>query len=162
MKEFLYLLITILFLSSCNSESDKQKETQLIDPNEIRINEVVHETLTSDQLAKIKKIHSTFQEVDKISLEETITDFKRDLNPDNEIKIWLTMAEAYQNYLDSKKGKIDLNTKIEVYGLILSRSMMPDEEAIKNSNLKILSKKEAEKVLSFYKAEPDPIDVVEK
>jgi hypothetical protein len=49
-------------------------------------------------------------------LEETITDFKRDLNPDNEIKIWLTMAEAYQNYLDSKKEKIDLNTKIEVYG----------------------------------------------
>jgi hypothetical protein len=116
MKEFLYLLITIPFLSSCNSKSDKQKETQFIDPNEIRINEVVHDTLTSDQLAKIKKIHSTFQEVDKISLEETITDFKRDLNPDNEIKIWLTMAEAYQNYLDSKKEKIDLNTKIEVYG----------------------------------------------
>jgi hypothetical protein len=39
---------------------------------------------------------------------------------------------------------------------------MSNKEVIKNSNLKILSKKEAEKVLSFYKAEPDPIDVVGK
>lgn len=160
MKNFLKLLVAVLFLSSCNSRSEQ--ETQLIDPNEIQLNDIVHDTLTTEQITKIKKIHSIFQEVDKISLEQTIEDFKRDLHPDNEIKIWLIMADAYQNYLNSKNKEVDLNTKKEVYKLILSRSMMPNEEAIKNSDLKILSKNEAEKVLSFYTAKPDPIDVVKK
>lgn len=162
MKRILGLVIVTLILSSCNSNSEEQNEIQTINPNEIRQSEIVHDELTKEQLVKINKIHSTFQEVDKTSLEQTITDFKRDLNPDDEIKVWLNMADAYQNYLNSIDGKIDLNTKKEVYSLILSRSMMPNEEAIKNSNLKILSKNEAEKVLSFYKAEPDPIDVIQK
>lgn len=103
-----------------------------------------------------------FQEVDNISLEQTITDFKRDLNPDNEIKVWLNMVDAYQNYMESTDGKMDLSAKKEVYRLILSRSMMSDDEAIKSSNLTLLSKSESKKVLSFYKAKPDPIDVIQK
>ena len=162
MKEILKLIIATLILSSCNSNSEEQNEIQTINPYEIKQSEIVHNELTTEQINKIKKIHSTFQEVDNISLEQTITDFKRDLNPDNEIKVWLNMADAYENFLNSIDGKMDLNTKNEVYGLILSRSMMPNEEAIKNSNLKILSKNEAEKVLSFYKEEPDPIDVIQK
>lgn len=162
MKGILTLIIGTLILSSCNSNSEEQNEIQSINPNEIRQNEIVHGELTDEQIAKIKKIHLTFQEVDNISLEQTINDFKRDLNPDDEINVWLNMADAYQNYLSFKSEKIDLNTKTEVYRLILSRSMMPDEEAIKNSNLTILTNKEAEKVLSFYKAKPDPLDVVQK
>jgi len=160
MNQFLKLLLATLLITSCNSSNEDQQEIQKLDPNEIRMNEIVHDELTDEQLTKIKKIHSTFQEVDKTSLEQTITDFKRDLNPDNEIAIWLNMAEVYQNYLNSVNNTIDLNTKIEVYQLILSRSMMPDDEAIKNSNLTLLTKAEAEKVLEFYKAKPDPIDVV--
>ncbi len=159
MKSFLKPFILILILASCKED---QTEPEFIDSNKIEINEIVHDELTQEQLNNIKKIHSTFQEVDKISLEQTIEDFKRDLHPDNEIKIWLQMAEAYQSYLDYKNGDIDLNTKTEVYKLILSRSMMSDEQAIQNSDLKLLSKKDALKVLSFYKAKPDPIDVIEK
>ena len=160
MNQFLKLLLATLLITSCNSSNEDQQEIQKLDPNEIRMNEIVHDELTDEQLAQIKKIHSTFQEVDKTSLEQTITDFKRDLNPDNEIAIWLNMAKAYQNYLNSVNNTIDLNTKIEVYRLILSRSMMSDDEAIKNSNLTLLTKAEAEKVLKFYTAKPDPIDVV--
>lgn len=162
MKNFLKLVIAGLFLSACNLHSGEQKETQSINVNEIRQNDIVHDELTPEQLAKIKKIYTVFQEVEKASLEETITDFKRDNNPDDEIAIWLDMADAYQNYLKSKNNELDLGTKMEVYRLILSRSMEPDEEAIKHSNLTILSKSEAKKVLSFYKAAPDPIDVVRK
>jgi hypothetical protein len=160
MNPFLKLILATLLITSCNSSTEDQQEVQKLDPNEIRMNEIVHDELTDEQLAQIKKIHSTFQELDNSSLEQTITDFKRDVNPDNEIAIWLTMAEAYQNYLKSVNDTIDLNTKIEVYRLILSRSMMPDDEAIKNSTLTLLTKAEAKKVLKFYKAKPDPIDVV--
>lgn len=70
------------------------------------------------------------------------------------------MADAYEKYLNSKNGKIDLATKKEVYKLILSRSMMANKEAIANSGLVILTEKDAKEVLSYYSAEPDPIDVV--
>jgi hypothetical protein len=162
MKNILLILSTALIFSSCNSSKDEKQNIQTMDPNDIQISEVVHDTLTTDQIDKIKKIQSTFEEVYPVSLEQTITDFKRDQNPDSEIAIWLQMADAYEKYLNSKQGKLDLNTKKEVYKLILSRSMMSAEEAIPNSKLTILTDKEAKEVLSYYTATPDPIDVVKK
>jgi hypothetical protein len=162
MKNILFILSTILVFSSCNSGKDEKQNIQTMDPNDIQISEVVHDTLTTEQIDKIKKIQSTFEEVYPVSLEQTITDFKRDQNPDSEIAIWLQMANAYEKYLASKQGKLDLNTKKEVYKLILSRSMMSAEEAIPNAKLTILTEKEAKEVLSYYTATPDPIDVVKK
>ena len=91
-----------------------------------------------------------------------IDNFKRDLDPDNEIEIWLNMVSAYENYLKSKNGQLDLNRKKEVYKLILSRSMMPNDEAIVNSKLVILSAKEAQEVLSYYSQKPEPLDIISK
>jgi hypothetical protein len=156
------LLIAVVVFSSCNSNRDAKQNIQTVNPNDIQLGEVVHDSLTLDQIDKIKRIQTTFEEVYPVSLEETITNFKRDQNPDSEIAIWLQMADAYENYLNIKKGKLDLNAKKEVYKLILSRSMMPDEQAIINSKLTILTEKEAKEVLGYYSAAPDPIDIVEK
>jgi hypothetical protein len=153
MKNYVYFLF-LFILISCNK---REEQIQKVDPDTIKINEVVHDSLTSEQIEKIKTIHSAFAEVDKNSLEQTITDFKRDLDPDSEIEIWLQMANAYQNYLS--KNKKNLNEKKEVFKLILSRSMMNPEDAIENSNLKLLSKKDAEEVLSFYTYVPKPLNV---
>lgn len=162
MNGILKLIIATLILSSCNSNSKEQNEIQSINPNEIRQSEIIYNELTTEQINKIKKIHSTFQEFDNTSLEQTIPDFKRDLNPDDEIKLWLNMAEAYENCLNSKEIKINFDAKVEIYDLLLSRSMMSSKEAIDKVTVKILSKQEVDKVLSFYKAEPDPIDVIQK
>ncbi|MEO8255531.1 MAG: hypothetical protein ABI554_14210 [Flavobacterium sp.] len=153
MKNYFYFLFLFLILS-CNK---KENQVQKINPNDIRINEVVHDSLTSEQIEKIKTIHNIFAEVDKSSLEQTITDFKRDLHPDNEIEIWLQMANAYKNYL-SKNSK-NLEEKKEIFKLILCRSMMNTEKAIENSDLKYLNKEDAEEVLSFYNNEPKPLTV---
>lgn len=162
MKNILFPILTVLIFCACNSTKDEKQNIQTMEPNDIQLNEVVHDSLTTDQTDKIKKIHSTFAEVYPVSLEETITNFKRDLNPDSEIDIWLQMADAYEKYLSSRQGKLDLDTKKEVFKLILSRSMISEEEAVSNSNLTILTEKEAKEVLSYYTAEPDPIDVVKK
>ncbi|MBI1838558.1 MAG: hypothetical protein HYR91_14940 [Flavobacteriia bacterium] len=162
MKGILKLIITTLFLSSCNSNSEKNDEIQTINPNEIRQNETVNRDLSEEQILKIKKIHSVFQEVDNRSLEQTITDFKRDMNPDKEIMVWMKIVDAYQNCLNSKEIKINSGSKKEIFNLILAKSMMASKEDINDVTVKILSKQEVEKVLSFYKAEPDPIDVIQK
>jgi hypothetical protein len=160
MRNILFSISTVLIFCSCNSSKDDKQNVQTMNPNDIRLSEVVHDSLTTDQVQRIKKIQSTFAEVYPVSLEETITNFKRDQNPDSEIEIWLQMANAYEKYLSSKEGKLDLNKKREVYKLILSRSMMSDEEAITNSKLSILTEKDAKEVLSYYNLKPDPIDVI--
>ncbi len=152
----LLIFSSITFFTAC----DKRNETETIDPNKIRLNEVVHDTLTSEQIEKITKIHSTFAEVDTTSLENVIADFRRDLNPDSEIDIWLQMANAYESYMSGKNRTLE--QKKEIYKLVLSRSMMSSEEVLKNLELKEISHQEAKEVLEHYKENPIPIRVYEK
>ncbi|MDY0930308.1 hypothetical protein [Chryseobacterium sp. CFBP8996] len=152
-------IITILtLLFSCHSKKENNEIVNL-DSEQIKLGEIVHDTLSAEQLLKIKHIQSTFQEVYPVTLEETIINFKRDQNPDNEIAIWLDMSSAYENYLKSQTSNVDLTKKQEVFKLLLSRSMMPSNEAILNSELKVLDESEANKVLSFYTESPKPIKV---
>ena len=154
--KLLLIIISIIFLTACN----ERNELKTIDPNKIKLNEVVHDTLTSEQIKKITKIHSIFKEVDTTSLENVITNFKRDLNPNSEIDIWLQMANAYESYMSGKNRTLE--QKKEIYKLILSRSMMSSEEVLENLELKEMSQPEAKEVLSHYRENPIPIRVYEK
>ena len=162
MKHYLLLLLFPFFFNCCSSNENQESKTIMIDPKEIRPNEVVHESLSATQIEKIKQIQSTFSEVFPVSLEETITNFKRDANPDKEIAIWLGMAAAYQKFFNAHSKETSLEKKEEVFKLLLSRSMMSPEEAIKNSNLKILTNAEAGVVLSFYSDDPKPVGIIYK
>jgi len=128
------IILSIIIFSSCNSKK-------------------VVNTLTKEQIHKIEKIQFNLLEVHPVSLEETINIFKSDQNPDSEINIWLQMANTYEWYLKTK-GILDLKTKEEVFKLILSRSMMTEEEAIIDSELKILTQNEAREILSHYALPP--------
>lgn len=139
MKTILFICSAVLVFCSCSSNGKEAQQSLFISPDKIRISEIVHDSLTTQQIDAIKIIQSTFLEVYPISLEETITNFKRDQHPDNEIAIWQHMANAYTQYLASKKPALNLETKKEVFKLLLSRSMMPEEQAIANSNLAILT-----------------------
>jgi Ethanolamine utilization protein EutJ (predicted chaperonin) len=154
MKYFTFILSAFLFFSSCNSSQGNKQSSEAIDSAEV--------TLSADQVNKITRIHSVFAEVYPISLKESLTNFKSDQDPDKEIEVWLNMVSAYEKYLNTKNNKLDLNTKKEVFKLILERSMMVDKEAIANSKLLILTPKDAEEVLSFYTAPPEPIDTTGK
>ncbi|GAL64192.1 hypothetical protein [Algibacter lectus] len=119
----------------------------------------MHKALTDEQLAKIKDIQETFNEVYPVSLDETITNFKRDQNPDNEINIWQNMANAYKAYAVDNTEEEKLGARKEAFRLILMRSMMPDKEAVSSSELKILSESEAQEILKNYTLEAKPVKV---
>ena len=163
-SHFIFLLISITCLTfySCKTnDKSENRNVQKIDPNELTISPVRHDTLSTDQIEKIKKIQLTFSEVNPSTLEQTITNFKRDQNPDNEITIWLAMANTYEKF-KIKHSDLDINKKKEAYGLILMRSMENEAEAKSNSNLKLLTDKEVSEIFSYYDLEPKPITIEQK
>lgn len=170
MKNTLLISLLSLFIISCNSVKDDKEKVQIINANgttemvetkDLSPSDIVHDSLTNEQLEKIKKIQSTFEEVYAMSLEETIINFKRDQNPDSEIIIWLQMADAYNNFLNENKD-LNLSAKKEAFMLILSRSMMSEKEALQNVKLTTLNEKQAKEVLSFYTTKPEPLNVISK
>lgn len=129
---------------------------------DISIGPIRHDTLTAKQIADITYIHTIMQEVDASTLEQTITDFKRDVHPDEEIAVWMNMATAYDKFVTPQTNNMSLESKQEVYNIILLRSMMPAEQVIAEAELKHLTEKELKTILSYYEAKPSPIQVYKK
>lgn len=168
MKKNIFHILFLMFTSfsltffSCNTnDKTENSKVQKIDPNELTISPERHDTLSREQIEKIKKIQSTFSEVNPSTLEQTISDFKRDKNPDNEIKIWLAMANSYEKF-KMKHSDLDINKKKEAYGLILMRSMENEAEAKLNSNLKLLTDNEVSEIFSYYEIDAQPISFEQK
>ncbi|MCR1024119.1 hypothetical protein NQT66_04835 [Cellulophaga baltica] len=157
-KIFLVTLLTIAVLA-CKEQPKPEPKIEVVEVEELTPSPVSSSSLTETQLAHIKRIHQTFEEVYPISLEETIKNFKRDLHPDNEINIWLAMTNAYEPFAAANTGAEKLAHRKEVYKLVLMRSMMPDKEAISNARLTLLSEAEAQAILKNYKLNAAPIKV---
>ncbi|HEX8514952.1 MAG TPA: hypothetical protein VF868_02045 [Bacteroidia bacterium] len=146
--KYIFILFTSVFLS-CSSEKKEAPPSQT---------SATGDSLSADQIAEIKRIHSTFKEVYPVSIKELIENFKHDPDVKTELGVWVNMANAYESYLNTKQPQPDLNTRKEIFSLILNRSMMPAEEALKAAQPKLLDQEEAQRVMSFYKAEPIPMD----
>ena len=154
------LLVVLGFtFFSCKTKVESENTTvEKVDTSNLTPSPVVHDTLNSAQLEKIKKIQQVFSVIDPGTLEETIDDFKRDQNPDHEIAIWLAMANAYQKFTQKHKA-LDVNKKTEAYRLILMRSMENEANAKAEIGLKYLSDKEVLEIFSYYTLEARPITV---
>lgn len=150
------LLLILISIFSSYRKTQKNKNLQTLNPNELIPGPIVHDQLTNEQIEKIKKIQSTFSDVYPISLEDSITNFKRDRNPDNEIRIWFNMMQAYEKFL-SKNLEITLEKKSEVFKLILSRSMMDENKVRSQTECKILTENEMNEIFEYYTFESKPI-----
>ncbi|MBL7911288.1 MAG: hypothetical protein JNJ41_09570 [Bacteroidia bacterium] len=147
-----------LLLFSCNG--GKNKETTMMDPNEISPGPILADTLSSVQLKKIDYLYATFKEVDPTTKEKWIEDFKRDQDPDREIEIWEMMANAYNSYCKGKE--ISLDVKKEVFKLVLMRSGSTEEETLGHLTLDFLKPEEAKEIMKAYTLEAKPIRVIQK
>lgn len=152
-------LAVCLVVGSCTTNHTDERDTTKIDIHAIHVSPVVHDTLGSVQLKKIRFIYDTFSEVQPGTLESTITDFKRDQNPDSEIAIWLNMANAYEKFIQKRDNGLDLASKKEAYKLILLRSEMPVKEAVAELKPKLLSAGDVSDILGGYDQAPEPIKV---
>ncbi|MEP1488454.1 MAG: hypothetical protein ABJL44_16490 [Algibacter sp.] len=159
MKKIILIAILTVSIISCKEKKKSASNTETINIENLTPGPIVHESLNNEQLEKIKFIQKTFNEVYPISLEETITNFKRDQNPNNEINIWLNMSKTFQSFALKNSGEEKIEVRKEAFKLILMRSMMPEKEAISSSDLKVLSKNEIHEVLNNYTLKAKPITV---
>ncbi|HEY8936478.1 MAG TPA: hypothetical protein VIM65_14710 [Cyclobacteriaceae bacterium] len=142
----LFLLSFILFLGCQNKNQS---------PDAIQQGSIAHDSLTRDQLKDIQFLFETFKEVDSAKYDKWIEDFKRDKNPDNEIQIWMAMANAYNSYCQNRK--LNREMKMEVYQIIVMRSTEPEDEVLSQLNLRFLSQKDAIEVMQGYTLDAKPV-----
>jgi hypothetical protein len=114
-----------------------------------------HESLTESLMVRIGEVATVFAEVDGRPVGEWVEDFRRDLHPEWEMIIWEGMAAAYT--LFTKKQRLGLAAKKEVFGLLLFRSMNP-QGSLNDVPLQRLSRVEAKSLWRTYdelaRAEP--------
>ena len=78
--------------------------------------------INKKQIERIKDFKSILVDVEEISIEKTLSNFKKEISPEKEIKSWEHIANAYQSYVSQKSIK-DLAVKKEVFSIILATSM---------------------------------------
>jgi len=158
-KRLKYLMIGSLFIFLCilfiiariNNSKKEESKMIMIDPSELKPGPIQHEDISESQLGKIKSIHKTFEEVYPISIEETITNFKRDLNVDNEINLWMKMKETFISIVNDSKYT-NVEQRKEVFKLILMRSMMSNDDVRKNARLKVIDNESAVTILNQFES----------
>jgi hypothetical protein len=147
-------------LVNCQTQPPSKQdsnETQRGPTGSLESGPIRHEELTPEQIQRLRKIHDTLNEVDPSDFDKMVEDFKRDLHPDREILIWEQIVAAYQSYCSTRR--LTLPAKQDVLRILLARSDMPEEEALKGLPLSVLTVAEAKTVMSYYKAPALPIEV---
>lgn len=71
-------------------------KTKLIDIKKIKKSGIRHEQLPDGFIARVQEYKEILKEVETSSLEETITNFQRDLFPESELLLWENIAILYQ------------------------------------------------------------------
>ena len=162
MRTYILILAIATGLFSCGTKNKDKTETTELAIQDLELNEIVHDSLTSEQIKDIERIQKVFSEVNSSSLGETIDNFRRDQNPDHEITIWLKMADAYERFTLNKSPGLEYNKKNEAYQLILLRSMMTETEVLGKVQIKYLTVDEVKEVFSYYLDPAKPLKVEKK
>lgn len=128
-----------------------------VDTNQVEIAPYRHKTLPPALLTRIRALTDTFESVDGISYEQAIDLYRRDVNPEDGLVLYEEMARAYRQFCAARCAA--KNEKVEVYQLLLLRTMFPSEQAVARMTLHVLSAAEARSVVGLYSLPAKPIPV---
>src|SRR5262245_19673392 len=130
----------------------------MVEVNKLKPGPIRHSTLTDKQMARIERLQEIFSEVSPQPLEKWVDDFKRDMNPDNELAVWESMATAYQTFVASKT--LPQDGKKDAFGVVLLRSCASEEQVLKDLKLNVLTVEEAKELMNLMPLKPSPITAV--
>lgn len=131
-----------------------------MDPNKIQMNGYMYDELPQEMLKRIKVTTDTFEIVDGISYHKAVDLYKRDLDPESNLVIWEEMARVYNVFCEFRCKTAE--ERMDVYRALLLRSMFTDQEAFYRLQPKVITTQEAKDIISKYKLEAKPIDVIQQ
>ena len=117
-----------------------------IEPSELKQSEYRHPPFTGPRREKIAKIQSAFPEIYDNSYEFWEDGFRRDENPDNEIKIWLHIATVYSEFASGKS----LEYRDELFRLVLACSNSGRDQLKNIFEAELIAPEQIEAVASSY------------
>lgn len=118
-----------------------------IDAEQVRSNQPKHE-FDDEFMDLFREIKAGLDEVYPLSIEEWADGFSRDSNPEQEIAVWLTIAQLYREFVTPRS--LSLSGKKDVFGILLSVVNNGHENALQCVPLKTLTKAEAQEVLNSF------------
>jgi len=88
--------------------------------SELRLGPIRHEKLPDGFIARIQHFKKKLNEVETTSLEEAVSNFQRDLHPENELRIWEHATDLYV-----KETKANPQMSIQEKRACLRRYLFP-------------------------------------
>lgn len=90
--------------------------------SKIKIGPIRQAVLPEGFILRVQKLKEVLKEVETTSLETTISNFQRDLHPENELAIWEAIAQYYAS-MTKGNPKLTLPEKKKAFGDILRASL---------------------------------------
>jgi len=110
---------------------------------------IIHEKLSLNLLIQIKVIQELFYDFLPISFEDTVNDFKRDMNPEIEVLVWQRIAATYLMFIKNKV--LFFESRMEIFFTLLEISFSNSEFNRNDfSELKYLNQEDVEKLYNLY------------
>jgi len=161
-RTLLGLSVVLVFGSGCDvgtNRSPPAAKNEWIDPNKIQAGPLLHDALPKELVDRIKIVHATFADVDGTPLDKWMDDFKRDLDPEGNVRIWEDMKLAYDKFINGRD--LPLSTKKEIFKVVLFRSMASEQDVLSRIKLDKLTPDDARAIMAGYPSAPKPVDVIQ-
>lgn len=102
------------------------RHTQTVRIDQLQMSPIRHDSLPPEIIVRIRNIHYATRNLFRESLEGTIENFRRDLNPDKEVQIWERIIATFHMMIDELKlsGHED---RREALGTALMASMLDSD-----------------------------------
>lgn len=149
---------------SADEYSDAHQESSFendsvwhVDPFHLRESPTGTSTLTAEQSDRVEILKMQLAQVHPDKIEEMLSGFSRDKNPEKEIKIWECITKAYLTIEQVAFASDEL--RHEAFYLLLMRSWSPASKVLSDYKLKHLTSKAAKRLLRAYELKPMPISV---
>jgi hypothetical protein len=130
------------------AKPNNRERVTWVDPKTIQPGPIRRDALSDEQMARIRALQAVFVEVDGQTVEKWVDNFKRDADPDKELRVWERMAKAYRTYCEGKK--LSVAAKKDVYRVVLLRSMASEQDVLERVNLNELSRDDAIAVMKGF------------
>ncbi len=117
------------------------------DSNKLKQNEYQHPPFEGERKERVSKIHQNLKDVNNNSYLEWEDGFRRDANPDNEIKIWEHIISTYQKYVSELSSQQEKN---DIYQVAVVCSYSEEDVVLDQIRISSITKKKAKAIVYDY------------